>query len=728
MAALLVGCLMAIWVMVERSQVGLGPLEKLERMTLDARFAFRGPKMADPEIVLVVFDDKTLEMAPDLLQRRRGFASVLDAMGKARVVGVDLFFAEAEEILPADLTSDLREHIKNPPPATEADRASRDLLLRVEDETRGDERLAGALKNAPASTLIFVADDRGETLSKANQDLLGKKATFGQSDANLEGLQGAKRAHASLARFNAMATALGEANVAEDHTRTVRRIELARLLNNRLVMSFSLQLFRLGEGKGRGQTVFLGGEDAVVVGGRRIALNPGRASIWLNARGGRGTYRTVSAVDLVSDPALQDSLSDKVVVLGVSHLGHDLVRTPYGLDLGAAVHATALDNLRHSDFLTRATPSSDALFALLAALWIALLLLPILPGPLWSRVGVGAVGLGLWGTWAVRTFSQDHHWVGLSAPTLATAGALLFGLAASTLFQGRARRQIRKTFSHYLADEIIDELMENPALLTPGGSRRELTVLFSDLRDFTALSEGMEPEALVTFLNNYLSPMTDAIVSSGGFLDKYIGDAVMGVFGAPLPTEEHAAQSLRAADKMAEALERLRYQAGDGGASLNMGIGINTGPMVVGNLGSERRLDYTVIGDAVNLASRLEGLTKYYGVTCIVGSHTRIAAFSEFAFRELGSVRVKGRVEPEAIFELLGEKKAPRVHYIEEALFDQGLAAFRKGDLRTARECFSAFAKQNPDDQATQRYLAKLDALGDETPEGWDGVVVHARK
>jgi adenylate cyclase len=728
-AAVLVGLLVASVALYERAFTGAGTglLERLERLSLDARVALRGPGPADDRIALVVFDDKTMEQAPHLLQRRAGFAELLRSLTPARVVGVDLFFAEAEEILPPDLAAAIDAHLAPWPRGSEETDAER-LLRRVAEETHGDLKLEAALKSLPQSALIFVADPRGQTPDEETRRLLAKKATLGQTDAEVGNLQGAEQIHGSMPRFARAVRALGDASVTEDFTRTVRAVELVRRVGTRNTLSFPLQLLRLSKGVSRGKSAYLGATNEIVLGDERIALDGQGAAFWLNVRGGQGTHATHSAIDVVNEASIRAELKDKIVIVAVSHLGHDMVRTPFGLDLGAAIHANALDNLLHRDFLRRLSPWADAGLSFLLALWVGLIfssglrLHPMLRALLGGTAWVFGAGLCVW------LFAQQNIWAPMAAPALATGGALMAGLTLAYVKEGRARRQIRQTFAHYLSDDVIEELMAHPEAVAPGGKRRELTVLFSDLRDFTSLSEDMEPEALIEFLNAYLTPMTDAIVSAGGFLDKYIGDAVMGVFGAPLPESTHPVQALNAAIAMGGALEALRQGLGAQGELLRMGIGINTGPMVVGNLGSKNRLDYTVIGDAVNLASRLEGLTKYYGVTCIVGEENQKCAPPAFAFRKLGLVRVKGRQEPVAIFELLAGPQGVLAAYEGLDLFGEALDAFGQGNFEKARTQFEAFAAKNPHDGAAPRYLEKLKQLGSDAPAGWDGVVVHARK
>ena len=250
-------------------------------------------------------------------------------------------------------------------------------------------------------------------------------------------------------------------------------------------------------------------------------------------------------------------------------------------------------------------------------------------------------------------------------------------------------------------------------------------MLFSDIRGFTEVAERLEPERLVALLNTYLTPMTRAVLARGGYLDKYIGDAVMAVYGAPVRCEDHVARALSTAVDMHRALVGLSGQLEE---TLSMGIGINTGEVVVGNMGATERFDYTAIGDAVNLASRLEGLTRVYDVQCLVGAETRAAAPASYQFREIDLVRVKGKERPVAVHELLAGPEGQIVEYAALDRFAAGLAAYRAGELAAARAAFAAFAEKNPADAVAKLYLERLAALGDAAPAGWDGVFSFTRK
>jgi adenylate cyclase len=437
------------------------------------------------------------------------------------------------------------------------------------------------------------------------------------------------------------------------------------------------------------------------------------------------SFPTWSAVDVLRGTLPKDALRNRAVLLGFTYLTHDVSPTPFdGSAPGLEVHATAVDNLLANDVMRRAPAWADALWALCLGLLAALS---------FSRIGLQRASLRVLvpmllfvvtAVVAQAAFTRGV-WLAFAAPATTAVLASSAALVTAYVSEGVERRRLRKAFAHYLADEIIDELMSNPQALTLGGARRQVTLLFSDIRGFTTLSEKMAPEALSRFLNAYLTPMTQAVLSERGFVDKYIGDALMAVFGAPAPSQDHPDRALGAAVRMHQELGKLRISLD---ADLDIGVGINTGEAVAGNMGSAERFDYTVIGDAVNLASRLEGLTKKYGVFCIVGDDTKKLAAPHFQFREIDRVRVKGRSQPVAIHQLLAGPGHVIAACVDVDEWHAALTAFRDGDFVAAHAAFASHAQKNPDDEVARLFMTRLAALPTTAPSGWDGVLDHHEK
>jgi adenylate cyclase len=298
------------------------------------------------------------------------------------------------------------------------------------------------------------------------------------------------------------------------------------------------------------------------------------------------------------------------------------------------------------------------------------------------------------------------------------------------MLEEHERVRLRRTFESYVAPAVVQEILKHPDNLRLGGERRELTILFSDIRGFTSLSENLAPEDLVKVLHDFLNPMSNIIIQHGGTIDKYIGDAIMALFGAPLEMADHARLACRTALDMVSTLNDLgREWAAQGRPQIRVGIGINSGVAAVGNMGSDRLFDYTAIGDNVNLASRLEGLNKYYGTNILISPATARNLEGNFILRQVDLVQVKGKAQPLEVFELLGEgTPEPELARFLEA-YHQGLALYREGRWPESITALEEALRLRPHDLSAQRYLT-LSQKYRETPPGpdWKPVTVMVDK
>jgi adenylate cyclase len=355
------------------------------------------------------------------------------------------------------------------------------------------------------------------------------------------------------------------------------------------------------------------------------------------------------------DPAV---FRDKIVFVGVTATGlFDVFETPFsnGKMPGVQIHAAVADDILSNRFIREASRGVRIATVTAAALAVGFVATLV---PAWWAAAATAVFLALVGWIATRLFGGGY-WLNLSQPVLASSFALFGGVAYQYFFEGREKRKMKKLFGQYVSKDVYEQLVENPALARLGGQRREMTVLFSDIRGFTSVSERGQPEEIVGMLNQYFTRMVDLVFTHKGTLDKFVGDMVMALFGAPLDDPHHADHAVEAALDMIAELAALnaRWKA-EGRPELDIGIGINTGPMIAGNIGSEAIMSYTVIGDAVNLGSRLESLNKQYGTRIIISDATRARLSRSYRLRPLGDVVVKGKTQPVAIFEVVGREPA----------------------------------------------------------------------
>jgi adenylate cyclase len=316
-------------------------------------------------------------------------------------------------------------------------------------------------------------------------------------------------------------------------------------------------------------------------------------------------------------------------------------------------------------------------------------------------------------------------------------GLIVLAVAEITFFAfrhwvvDREKRTIRHAFSRYLSPQVVAEVLQNPALLTLGGSRRVMTVFFSDLAGFTTISEALPAEKMVPLLNRYLHRMTQVILELDGTVDKYIGDAIMAFWGAPLVQEDHAVRACLAALRQREAMAEFREATrADGLPELHARMGVNTGPMTVGNMGSEDRFDYTVMGDAVNLASRLEGANKSFGTTIMISQSTFEAAGEVIEARELDLLKVKGKTEPMRVYELMAHKGRLDAATAEmKEMYEQGLALYRSRFFAEALVWFEKARERVPGDGPSGVYIDRCRTFLDTPPPAaWDGVFTMTTK
>ena len=356
------------------------------------------------------------------------------------------------------------------------------------------------------------------------------------------------------------------------------------------------------------------------------------------------------------DPSV---FKDKIVFVGVTASGlYDVFETPFagGKMPGIQVHAAVADDFLSRRFLAPAPEAVRIATVLGFALAVGLLATTL---PAWWASAATFAMVVLFGWGATRLFAGGT-WVNVTQPVLASSVALFGGVAYQYFIEGREKRKMKRLFGQYVSKDVYAQLVANPDLARLGGQRRDMTVLFSDIRGFTTLTEKGQPEEIVHMLNEYFTRMVDIVFRHHGTVDKFVGDMVMALFGAPLDDPRHADHAVEAALDMLAELRQLneKWVAEGRDAKVDIGIGVNTGPMIAGNIGSDQIMSYTVIGDAVNLGSRLESLNKQYSTHIIISDETRQRLTGQYVFRPLGDVVVKGKTRPVAIFEVVG-RSAP---------------------------------------------------------------------
>jgi adenylate cyclase len=472
-------------------------------------------------------------------------------------------------------------------------------------------------------------------------------------------------------------------------------------------------------------------------GGKRFVPTDARGLMEIDYFGKDGTFQNLSIADIL-DGKLDGKLQGKLVLVGATAQGtFDQRVTPLNKSTaGIETHANAVETILSSKFLVRG-PVVEAVEVLV------LIALALLFAFIFSKVKVQfALPVAALSAVAIWAGSSVAFWSGYDLFAALPLVELLAMFVLTTVFryatEERDKRQLRKAFQLYLNPEVLDEMLDEPENLQLGGKELPLTVLFSDIRGFTSFSEKLSPTALVKLLNEYLSPMTDIVFEKRGTLDKYIGDAVMAFFGAPVRTELHAANCCDAALQMMETLERLREKwridAPDT-PFVDIGIGINSGPMTVGNMGSAQRFNYTVMGNDVNTASRMEGMNKDYGTHILVSEATinsaRQALKDDTAYtvREVDSVRMKGKAEPVRLFELRSRGAPPGSDLPLLEGYAEALATYRSQRFGEAQFQFESLLERYPSDGPSTVMVARCVEMAQNPPgQDWDGVFTMAHK
>lgn len=436
---------------------------------------------------------------------------------------------------------------------------------------------------------------------------------------------------------------------------------------------------------------------------------------------------TISVADILDGTAKADSFKDKVVLVGTTAIGtYDWRVTPFSAATpGVYIHASAVQNVLDGRFLVR--QDFIVVFEMLGFIVMGILMgIGFARLPAWATIGgTFLFGVGLYFVDVYFVFSKGY-WILNVLPTLQATLTAVSIIIYKFLTEGREKRQIRRAFQHYLNKTVVDMVIKDPSRLKLGGERRECTVFFSDVRGFTTLSEKLAPEQLVHVLNTYLTPMTDLIFKYDGTLDKYIGDAIMAFFNAPIDQADHAIRACHVSVDMMEELARLRQQWAAEGMTHNIdiGIGLNSGPMVVGNMGTPNYFNYTAMGDTVNLGSRLEGINKEYGTNIIISQSTHALAKDHIHVREMDLVKVKGKNDPVHIYELVGKGANPGPNKDLLDAWARGLNLYRNQKWDDAIAIFDMIRTQiKVGDGPSETYIERCEIMRAEPPgPDWDGV------
>jgi adenylate cyclase len=675
-------CLILLAALVALRIANPAPLESMRVRTFDFYQTLKPRQATLQPAVIVDIDEASLQAFGQWPWPRTLLADLVTKLAKlgSAVVAFDIIFAEPDRMSPAIAAESFRN----------LDTETRAQLMKLPSN---DDVLADAMRQ----TLVVIGES-GFHLATPQAGPRPPSVGFAMMGPDprryLIGFPGLIR---NVPALEQAAAGRGLVTIQSEPDGIVRRIPMVMNAQGALVPAITLEMLRVVTGAGAIRIkTDAAGVNSVAIPGLELPTDR-NAQLWIHYAP-YDPNRYVSAKDVLEDRVPPGRVGRKLVLIGTSAVGlRDIKATPTDPAMsGVEVHAQVLENVLTKSMLVYPTYAIGAELA--AAVLFGLVIIaigPILGASMMLALGA-LVGLGLAaGSWYF--FSQQRILIDATFPLLATFLVYLTLIFINYFREQLQRRRIRSAFGQYLSPSLVDKLAHSHETLTLGGEDRNMTIMFSDVRGFTTISEIYkdDPQGLTTLMNNFLTPMTNAIIENNGTIDKYIGDAIMAFWNAPLHDPAHEINACSAALEMLARVDRLNEQrqkeAGESGhrfIPLKIGIGLNSGRCVVGNMGSNLRFNYSVLGDCVNLASRLEGQSKSYDVPIIIGSKTAQAARGKFALLELDCITVKGKTEPETIYTILGREDVARSEGFlrVQALFDEMLALYRRQDFAAAGE------------------------------------------
>ncbi|MCX7793527.1 MAG: adenylate/guanylate cyclase domain-containing protein [Thermodesulfovibrionales bacterium] len=666
-------------------------LNSIELKLKDARFRLRGEIEPDGRILIVAIDSKSIDELGRWPWDRRIIARLIENLRYAEVICLDMVFSE--------------------PSNPESDRILSDRIN----------------KSSKVITGYYLRDEETFISDKSLSVLRNSRIKLIKTKGDIKVLPLREFPHAEL-NIPSIKAETGFFNILPDKDGLIRKANLLFIYNGDIYPSLALQAIR----RYRDEQIIVEIEEfgiSRLLLGKEVIPSDESGALSINYYGKGGSFKTIPAVDLIKSRIEPEEFRGSLVFIGATEIGiADVRNTPFDPVMpGVEIHATVASNILKGHYLIY-----NSWVALLDIFFICMpvLLLAILS----ARTSKTLFSLGLFIFITILSLSFNimifkNYFLDLSVlyPFVSLFLFYTVSEAYRNLITEKRSRFLKKAFSSYVSPELVNIIIKNPDAMKLGGEKRVITVLFSDIRDFTAISEALEPERLVGLLNKYLDPMTRIVLKNGGMLDKYIGDAIMAIYNVPLELPQHAKKAVYTALEMIRELRVLNERLkNEGYPELRIGIGINTGEAIIGNMGTDIRFDYTAVGDTVNLASRLEGLNKFYGTEIIISSFTyQNLPEGEFLIRELDLIRVKGRKEPVNIYEVLSPESSisHMIRRFEEALYLYSKRRFIEAEV-IFREIFNKF-----NDRASMVFMERCkNYILNPPPEDWDGVYTAVQK
>ncbi len=710
----------------------------LELKAYDFLMSTRGVQPVSDKVVIISIDEKSLKQEGRWPWPRTRLAKLVDRLveNNVSVIGIDLLFPEKDDhVSYNEFLSNLKSQKFKRKDADEIidwvvnlEHADQQFETSLEQSNRAVLSYFVYSSKEQAGNHVLPLSTKDFNLLDFSQYPLVKKEKNSDPSAYLRSIYAVGM---SLPILMKAANSAGFVSFIPEHDGVIRRIPLIQIYKDYLFPPFSLQVIKEATSLNLFAHLLPQRVGEISLGGRLIPVSE-EGDFLINFFGPNKTFSHYSATDVLQKKINPNNLKNKIVLIGATATAiHDLHTTPFGpLMPGVEVHANVIENILFDKFIRRPAwvPLFDAAMILAPGLLIGAFAL--------SLKAFGTAVLLIFGLIGFCTLDFYLFWMeGLWVNTVYPIFSQLFVYFGITLyrfaFEEKEKRFIKEAFSQYLAPTVVDRLVKDPSLLKLGGERRIISAFFSDIAGFSSISERMSPEDLVDLLNLYLTEMTQVLMKQEGTVDKFEGDAIIAFFGAPISYKDHAKRACWAALEMQGRLNELRKRwKEEGKPELFMRIGINTGTVVVGNLGSKSRMDYTMMGDSVNLASRLEGVNKQYHTEIIISQFTYEEAKNHIQVRQLDLIRVIGKQQPIKIYELLGKKDEMK-ESIRKILpfYNEGLRHYQNQNWEEGIECFEKALNIDEDDGPALTYFERcLTFQMHPPPKNWDGVFTMRNK
>ncbi len=661
-------------------------INKINNTLIDTAFVLHKPKDADKRILIVDIDEKSLKALGQWPWSRNKIAKILTNLTNAgaSIIGLDIVFAEKDNTSPINI--------------------AKELNISIDKLADYDKILAKTLTKTPTIT-GFIFDLKNKNTNQApNSNAIYIQR--GKDEKNW--LLQAKGVTPNIPIIQSSAFSSGSFNTIPDDDGIVRRVPLLFSYENSIYPSLSFEMVRALLGSRRVDIFYdENGVKEIDVGGLKIPSDRyGR--LYVNYHGGAKSYQYLSAVDIYNNSFDHNKVKNNIIIIGTSAVGLlDLRSTPFSNAYpGVEVHANVIDDIINQDFIQVPSDLIARTLSMIIFSVISTTLIIMFSSPVVSFfLSIGF--LALLETFLYQTLFKEHMLLNFAYPLLTTLSTIFILSFVKIYKEHKQKEIISDKFAKKVSPQVAAQLLKNPEDIFTT-SQEEITIFFSDIRNFTTISESFEdPKILINYLNTYMSPMSEIIIKQEGTIDKYIGDAIMAYWNAPLRIKNHADKAVSAAIQQIEELKNLNLTLQKNNyPPIDIGIGIHTGEAIVGEMGSQGRSDYTVIGDSINLGSRIEGLCKTYGAKILISKDTKDLLQQKYRIREVDLVQVKGKNHAVKIYEVLGfgdfEGKEKELHkqYLyakrlyNEARFKESLSLFEQLNKKSPHTLYGLYIQR----------------------------------